>query len=101
MRSILFINRGNLTQPIQMQLPQKEKPFSQYSSGFLKSILNFEHFQKKMTLITDVFPTLRTSKDVVRYLSRTSQFRGPVARQHGKLAETLLQSEGQHLYHIY
>ena len=30
-----------------MQLCQKEKPFSQFSSAFLKFSLNFEHFEKK------------------------------------------------------
>ena len=42
-----FLNRDNLTQPIQMQLSRKEKTFSQFFSAFLKSSLNFEHFQKK------------------------------------------------------
>ena len=30
-----------------MQLSQKQKTFSQFFSKFLKSSLNFEHFQKK------------------------------------------------------
>ena len=34
----------NLTQPIQILLSQKQKTFSQFGSGFLKSTLNFEHF---------------------------------------------------------
>ena len=38
--------RGNLTQPIQIVLSQKQKPFSQFFSSFLKSTLNFENFQK-------------------------------------------------------
>ena len=41
------LNRDNLTQPIQMQLSQKQKTFSQYFCAFLKSSLNFAHFQKK------------------------------------------------------
>ena len=40
-------NRDNLTQPIQMQLSRKEKTFSEFFCAFLKSSLNFEHFQKK------------------------------------------------------
>ena len=32
---------------MQMQLSQKQKTFSEFSSQFLKSSLNFEHFQKK------------------------------------------------------
>ena len=42
-----LLNRGSLTQSIQTLLSQKEKTFSQIFSSFLKSTLNFEHFQKK------------------------------------------------------
>ena len=42
-----LLNRDNLTQPIQMQLYQKQKTFSEFSFAFLKSILNFKHFPKK------------------------------------------------------
>ena len=50
-----LLNRDNLTQPIQLQLSQKRKTFSQFFFAFLKSILNSKHLQKKMTLIADVF----------------------------------------------
>ena len=42
-----LLNRDNLTQSIQTLLSQKPKAFSQFFSSFLKSTLNFEHFQKK------------------------------------------------------
>ena len=42
-----LLNRDNLTQPIQMQVSRKQKTFSEFFAAFLKSILNFEHFQKK------------------------------------------------------
>ena len=42
-----LLKRDNLTQPIQMELSQKQKIFSRYFSPFFKSNLNFEHFQKK------------------------------------------------------
>ena len=76
--SVLFLNtltdddkycllyRDNLTQPIQILLSQKQKTFSEFFSAFLKSTLNFEHFQKKMTLIADVFPKLPSPKKVIR-----------------------------------
>ena len=35
-------------QPIQMQLSRKQESFSDFFSAFLKSILNFEHFLKKV-----------------------------------------------------
>ena len=62
--SLLY--RDNLTQPIQILLSQKQKTFCQFCSAFLKSTLNFEHFQKKMTLIADVFPKLPSQKKVIR-----------------------------------
>ena len=42
-----LLKRHNLRHPIQIQLSQKQKTFSQLFSGFLKSSLNFEHFQTK------------------------------------------------------
>ena len=45
------LNRDNLLQPIQILLSQKQKTLSQFFFALLKSTLNFEHFQKKMTLI--------------------------------------------------
>ena len=42
-----LLNRDNLTQPIQMQLSQKQKNFSEFFFAFLKPILNFTHFSKK------------------------------------------------------
>ena len=42
-----LLNRDNLTQPIQIQLPQKQKIFSELFFAFFKSILNFKHLPKK------------------------------------------------------
>ena len=70
-----------------------------------------------MTFIADLFAILRTPKDVVRYMSKKSlfkgppknvvrymskksRFKGPFDRQHGKRVQTLLRSDPQHLYHI-
>ena len=55
----------NLTPPIQILLSQKQKTFSEFGSAFLKSTLNFEHFQKKINLIADVFPKLPSTKIVI------------------------------------
>ena len=41
-------------QKIQMHLSQKQNIFSQFFSAFFECALNFEHFQKKMTLIAYV-----------------------------------------------
>ena len=42
-----LLNRDNLTQPIKMILSRKQKTFSRFFYAFLKSSLNFEHFQKQ------------------------------------------------------
>ena len=61
-----LLYRDNLTQLIQIPLSQKQKTFSEFFSPFLKCILNFEHFQKKMTVIADVIPKLSSPKKVIR-----------------------------------
>ena len=53
-------------QTIQMHLSQKQIIFSEFFSAVFESALNFEYFQKKMTLIAYVFPKLLTTKDVLR-----------------------------------
>ena len=53
-----------------------------------------------MTLIADLFPKLRTPKNVVRYKSKKSRFKVPFHRQHGKRVQTPLRSEPQHRYRI-
>ena len=54
-----------------------------------------------MTLIAHVFPEIVAPKNMVRQVSKKPCFRGPLHRQQGKWDETLLQSEGLHLYNIY
>ena len=60
-----LLNRENLAQPIQMRLSQKQKSFSQFLFPFLKSILNYKDFPKKVTLKADVFPEMPTPKNMV------------------------------------
>ena len=76
---------------IQMHLSQKEKTFSRLFSKIFESALNFEHFQKKRTLIAYVFPKLPTTKNVLRQMSKSSRFRERVDRRHGKQAEAQIQ----------
>ena len=42
-----MLKRDNLTEPIQIQLSQKQKTFSEFFFAFSKSILNFKHLPKK------------------------------------------------------
>ena len=53
-----------------------------------------------MTHIADVFPKLRSRKNVITYMSEKSIFRGPFHIQHVRRAQTLSQSDRQHRYNI-
>ena len=75
---------------IQIHLSRKEKIFSRFFSAFFKSALNSENFQKKMTLIAYVFPKLTTTKNVLRQMSKSSRFREPLDKRHGKRVEALI-----------
>ena len=92
-----LLNRDNLMQPIHMQLSLKAKTFSRFFSAFLTSRLNFEHFQKKMTLIADVFSKLRTQKPWLDQCLKIPVSEVPSKKQHGKRTQTLFKSELQHL----
>ena len=86
-----LLNRDNLTHPIQIQVSRKQKTFSEFFSALLKSNLKFEHFQKKkMSLISDGFPKLRTPKNMVKSMSKISHFKGSFGKQHGKRAQKLV-----------
>ena len=47
-----------------MQLSEKLKTFYGFFIAFFESALNFEHFEKKMSLTARVFLKLLTPKDV-------------------------------------
>ena len=61
-----LVSRDNSMQTIQVHLSQKQKVFSEFFTAFFEFALNFEHFQKKMTLIASVFPKLPPTKHVLR-----------------------------------
>ena len=76
---------------IQMYLSQKQEIFPEFFSAFLESALNSEHFQKKRTFIAYIIPKLPTTKNLLRQMPKSSRFREPVDRRHGKRAEALIQ----------
>ena len=84
-----------------MLLSRKQKTVSEFFSSFLKSNLNLEHFQKKMTLIPDVFPKLRSPKNMVISMLKKSPFRASVEKQYGKCAQTFFNFERMSVYHIH
>ena len=95
--SLLY--RENLTQPIQILFSPKQNTFSDFLAAFLKSTLNFEHFQKKDDLIEDVFPKLASPKKVIRKMCVKSRFRGLFNKKHYKRAKSQLKSAQSHLYY--
>ena len=68
-----LLSRDNSTQTIQMHLSEKPKFFVVFLCAFFKSISNFEHFQKRMTLRAYEFPKLWTPKNVVILTSKKSR----------------------------
>ena len=60
------LNRDHLTIPIQMQLSQKEKSFSESFASFLRSVWNFEPFETKDDPQGFCSSEIRDSADVVR-----------------------------------
>ena len=77
-------------QKIRTILSQKQKPFNVFFLEFSKSALNLQHFEKKMNLIADFFPKLRTPENVARYMSKKSRLKGFFDREDGKRIQTLL-----------
>ena len=61
-----FLNRDNLTIPIQMQLSQKQKKFSQFLATFLKSKLNLEYFRKKDDAQSFCISEITESENVIK-----------------------------------
>ena len=60
------LNRDNLTIPIQMQLSQKKKTFSQFLGAFLKPTINFKVFEKKGYAHRFCISKITDSENVVR-----------------------------------
>ena len=71
---VSILNWDNLTQPIQMQLSQKQKYFSYFIVDFWNEVQILNIFKKKMTLIGQIFPKLRTSENMVKSISKKFRF---------------------------
>ena len=80
------LHRDNLTTTIQMQLSQKQKDFSQFSVSFLKSRLNFKHFETKDEPHRFCISEVTDSENIVGKLCRNSCFRRCFEKQYGNCA---------------
>ena len=77
-----LLNQDNLSQSMQMQFPRNKKTFSQFLAAFFKCSLKFEQSFKKITLIANVFPKLRTLKNLLQSISKNSPSGGTIGKQH-------------------
>ena len=78
--------------PIQMQLSEKRKGFSQSFAPFLESTSNFKHLKENMIVIANLFPKLQTVKDFVRRLSKKPRFRTRFNSQYVQVSQILAKS---------
>ena len=95
-----LLNRDIFKQEIEMELSKKQKLFVNLFLHFWNLDQIFNIFDKKMTIVANLFPRLRTAKDVARYMSKISRFRRPFNKQPGKRSQTQLKSAWQRLYNI-
>ena len=100
MTSILFLTENIWRNQFGSNFLKNEKLFLYYFLHFRNrhEILNI--WKKQMSFIADLCAKLRTPKNVVRYMSKKSRFKGPFDRQHGKRVQTLLRSGPQDRYYI-
>ena len=72
-----ILNRDNLTIPIQMQLSEKEKTFSELFTAVLQPRLNFKYFETKDDPHRFCFSEITDSENLVTSTTKTSRFREP------------------------
>ena len=66
------LNRDNLMRPIQMQLSQKQKTFSELLAEFLKYRLSFRYFERKYDLHRFCISRITASGNVIREMLKKS-----------------------------
>ena len=90
----------NFQLPIQMQLSEKRKTFSEFVVPSLESTSNFKHFER-ILVIANVFVSLQTVKNLVRTLSKQRCFRTRFNSQHVKVSQILAISPWRRFYHVF
>ena len=69
----------------------KNKRFFPIFFCIFQICIKFLTFSKKEDVSGYVFPKLPTTKTVLRQMSKSSRFREPLDKRHGKRAEALIQ----------
>ena len=75
-----------------MQLSEKQKNFSEFSVPFLESTSSFEHMEKKMMVIANVFPKLQTVKNFLTPRCKKRRFGTRLDSRHVKVSRTVVKS---------
>ena len=91
----------NLQLLTQMQFSEKRKNFCEFFVPFLESPSNFKHFEKKMMVVTNIFPNWYTVKILVRLLSQKRCFRKCFDSQHLKPSPILAKSLWECFYEFF
>ena len=86
--------------PMQMQLSEKRKTFSELFLLFLEST-NFKHLEKNMIIIPNVFPKIQTVINFDRPPSKKPRSGTRFERQHVKVSQILEKSPWEHFYHVF
>ena len=66
MTNIICLIEAIYRKQIRCNYLKNKKHFLNFFFVFLKSIVNFKHFPKKMTLIADVFPEMLGPRNILR-----------------------------------
>ena len=82
----------NLEIPIQMQLSEKRKTFSQFFLPFLELHQFLNILKREMIVIANIFPKLETVKNLVRTLFKEQCFKTGFGSQHVKASQILAKS---------
>ena len=85
----------------QTQLSQKWKAFSRFFIAFLKFTSSLEHFEKKMSLLAEVFPKILAPKEVDTQMSKRPYIRTRFGEQRVSGYEILLKSAQHNYYRIF
>ena len=91
----------NFQLPIQMQLSEKRKTFSQFFVPFLESRSNLKHLGKKLMVKVNMIPKLQTVKNFVTTPCKKCCFGTRLDSQHVKVSRILEESTWECFYHVF
>ena len=83
-------NSENLREPIEMQLCNILKTFSQHFAKIVQSLSTFKHLQKKIFLLPYLFSKLPNVKRTVKQMFKYHRVIAPFNGQHVKRSKTLV-----------